>query len=425
MRHLLSDRVELPALARAWMLPTSALLALGLMTPLAAQQPDTLASIQQDTTAVAEEIATDSLVGAAVSLGDHEASLELHLSDGRTVQLELNDGIVYADGQSLGTYDEGSSLDRSWRALLDAAALASTTQLPVVLRDWEPPAVSGALGRRLDQRIEQARVGVGGRMSVAQTSAMPLEDSLEKLLHRIDELEDRERSGRHEYAEGRDARMDFVHDFGEGIAWFFATLVWFAVMFGIGAGFVFFGEGRLERVSHTVRDEPLRSWLIGIAAAFLAIPFFILVTLALAISILGIPLILAWGPLFPLMVGLAFVTGWLAVAYSLGERMVQRKLAARPRFENAGSTHYMAVGVALLLSPFLLAAMFQMTSFLEGIGALLFALALFGNVMISTMGFGAVLSRGASAWERRRDRRAAEKRALAERTAATPEDSNV
>ena len=404
------------------MLPSWALLALGLVSPLAAQELPTAEGLEDS---VGVEAATDSLVGAAVSVGSGDASLDLHLSDGRTVQLELAGGVVRADGESLGRYDEDGALERSWRSLLEGAAMASTTELPALLRQWEPPAGTGSLGDSLDRRLEEALAGVGGRMVLGQTADMPLEDSVDKLLARIESLEDRKEATWDHRSESRSAAGEFLHDVAEGLTFLFAALVWFAVMLGVGAAFIFFGEGRIERVAHTVRDEPLRSWLIGVAATFLAVPFYVLVTLALAISIIGVPLILGWAPLFPLIFVLAFIAGWVAVAYSVGERMVQRKLSARPRFENAGPMHYMGVGIALLLSPFVLAALFQMTSFLEPIGALLFGLGIFANVLLSAMGFGAVLSRGAGAWERRRDRRAAEKRALAERTAQTQENTNV
>ena len=418
MRRLLSDRLERPAVAGRARLLAAALIALGPAAPAGAQQeiPDTA-------TAPFTVEHRDSIVAASVNVGATEAALELGLSDGRTVQLELDDGIAYADGQSLGMYDEGGGLDRSWRNLLEEAAMASTAELPAVLRAWNPPATGGAVGRQLDERLEQALVGIGGVMVAPKTAARSPEDSIELLLAQIEELEER-----------REHDADFVHrsrgeDFGddvlEGFAGLIAALVWFGVLLGLGAALLFFAGGRLERVAATAREEPIRSGLVGLAGLFLAFPLWILVILALAISILGIPLILAWMPLFPLLVVLSLIVGWLAVAYVTGDGLVSRKLRERPRFADAGPTQRLALGIAVLLSPFVLAALFQMTSVLEWVAAILIVIGIVGNGLIAAVGFGAVMSHGRDALDRQRERRAARRRARLDAQTPAAEGTNV
>ena len=421
MRRTHSDRVERPAVARrGWLLFAGAVIALGMAAPLSAQDVD----VTVDTTVV--EV-TDSVVGAAVSVSDDDASLDLELSDGRTVRLQLLDGEVFVDSERLGSYDEGGTLDRSWRRLLEDAAMASTSELPVVLRDWEAPASSGDIGAQLDDRLDQALAGVGGRViGSSKTAVTSPEDSIDELLAQIEELEQRQ----HDFDDndfGRDDRNDFANDVVEGIAAFFATLVWIGVMLALGAAILFFAEGRLERVAATAREEPLRSGLIGLAGLFLSIPFYVLVMLALAISILGIPLIIAWAPLFPVLMVLAVMTGWLAVAYSAGDAMVSGKLQTRPLFTDAGRVKRLAVGIGLLLSPFLLASLFRMTSVLEWVGGLLFAIGIIGNMLVAAVGFGAVLVRSRDALDRQREKRAAARRAKLEQqpVIVTPENTNV
>lgn len=416
MRRSHFDRVERPAVARRMrLLFGGALLALGLAAPLAAQEDDAA-----EDGAVA---ATDSVVGAAVIVSDDEAALDLELSDGRTVQLRLEDGVVFADGERIGDYDEGGPLDRSWRELLEAAAMASTADLPVLLRDWDAPA-EGEIADMIDQRLELALTGVGGRViGGSKTLSMSAEDSIEELLERIDELEDH-RDWDHEEQSPAEA---YASDVLEGIAGFFATLVWIGVLLALGAAILFFAEGRLERVSQTVREEPLRSGLIGLAGAFLSIPFYVLVMLALLISVLGIPLIIAWAPLFPLFLVLSSMAGWLAVAFSAGDSMVSGKLQARPLFQSAGPVKRLFVGIALLLSPFLLASLFNMLPGLDWVGTLLFVIGIVGNMLVAAVGFGAVLVRTRDAMDRHRERRAAAKRARLEQQSVvvSPENTNV
>ena len=415
MRRLLSDRVERPAVAgRAWLL--AALFALGLAAPARAQQ-DTM-----DVTATA----SDSIVAASVSVGNDEASIELGLSNGSTVQLMLDNGTAYVNGETLGTYEENGGLERSWRTLLEQAAMASSAELPGVLRAWQPPATGGTVGRELDARIEQALAGVGGVMTgTGKTAAMSAEDSIEQLLARIDQLEDRDDWDRHEYVERSDTE-EFLHDLAEGFAGLVASLVWLGVLFGLGSAILFFGNGRLERLSQTVRDEPIRSGLIGLAGAFLSIPFYVLVIIALAISILGIPLLIAWAPLFPMLVFLAGIVGWIAVAYAAGDAMVKGKLSTKPSFQDAGPFKRMLLGAGLLLSPFFLAALFQMTSVLEWVAGLFFVIGVVMTMLAVAVGFGAVLGRGRDALDRQRERRAARRRArLEQQTVVTTEGTNV
>lgn len=418
------DRVARPVGTRlGFILLSLALAGLWPVTPLAAQQDTAQDAVQvQDTTAAADAV-TDSLVGAAVSVGSGQASLDLVLSDGRTVQLEMAGGHVRADGESLGRYDEGGDLERSWRDLLEQAAMVSTAELPALLRQWQPPSAAGALGARLDERIEQALAGVGGRMNVTTLAASPERDSIDKLVARVRDLERRELRT-HDADRGRWDIPDFLEDFLDGLGGLFATLVWFGVFFGIGAALVFFGDGRIERVADTVRNEPLRAALIGLAGAFLSMPFYILVMLALVISILGIPLVIAWAPLFPMLVALSFIVGWIAVAYSAGDTMVERKLKGRRMFTEPGSFHSLAAGIALLLLPFVLGAFFKMTSVFGWLGEMLMVLGILANILVSAIGFGAVLIRARAGMERHRERRAAEKRALAAQ-AATEEGSHV
>lgn len=424
MRRLLSDRVERPAVAGRARLLAAALFALGLAAPARAQDIE----VTTDTTTVAvAQAPTDSIVAASVSVGDTEASIELGLSNGQSVQLELDEGVVYVNGESLGTYDEGGGLERSWRSLLEEAAMATSAELPTVLRAWDPPVTGGAVGRQLDERLELALAGAGGVMAGAGGIGMSAEDSIEQLLARIEEIErNRDHDMDHDERE-YSAAEELMHDVAEGFAGLIAALVWLGVLFGLGAALLFFGNGRVERLSQTIRDEPIRSGLIGLAGAFLAIPFYVLVIIALAISVLGIPLLIAWAPLFPMLVVLAGIVGWIAVAYGAGDAMVSGKLSTRPAFQEAGPFKRMLLGAALLLSPFFLAALFQMTSVLEWVAGLFFVIGVVITMLSIAMGFGAVLVRGRDALDRQRERRAARRRARLEQetTVATEGTPNV
>jgi hypothetical protein len=177
-----------------------------------------------------------------------------------------------------------------------------------------------------------------------------------------------------------------------GIGGIFSTLMTYAIMVGLGFLAVFFGRKYLEGVADTARHATLRSGLVGLAGSFLVIPAYVLGLLALAVSIVGIPLLLVFAPLFPVAVLLAAVGGYLAVAHGAGEALAERRFSGTAWFSRANSYYYVITGVGLLLMFFLAAHVVSMAGpwlgFLEG-------LLKFVAVMLTwaafTVGFGAFL----------------------------------
>jgi hypothetical protein len=128
--------------------------------------------------------------------------------------------------------------------------------------------------------------------------------------------------------EYRDAGSDF--DFGSGILAPFRglfravggileTLVAVFILGVVGVGIVAFAPHNLDTVAEAARREPGRAAMVGTAGAFLLLPVYVLGMAALAISIVGIPALLAWIPLFPLAALAAAVFGYVAVARNVGE----------------------------------------------------------------------------------------------------------
>jgi hypothetical protein len=140
----------------------------------------------------------------------------------------------------------------------------------------------------------------------------------------------------------------------------------------------------------------VRSGLVGLAGSFLVLPAFILGALALAISIVGIPLLLVYLPIFPLAVVLAAVAGYLAVAHGAGEALAERRFRGTEWFTRANSYYYVVTGVGLLLVLFLAAHIVTMggpwLGFLRGLLKFLAVMVTWAAFMI---GFGAfLLTRG-------------------------------
>lgn len=368
----------------------AALALLGVAAPAIAQAPDA-------------DPPRRIIVATETSLSEGAAELTLELSDGSVVSYALDDGAVWVDGRRVSDFERGGDLERSWRALLQDLR-GSPESVGQRLRDWEP---AGEGGDVLDQALEdlltgEADVSVRRTLTPAPAPAIPQGDSMDRLQSRIrelertiDELEDRRAHIEVVSSRGRGGSRMF-HNLWEGISGVFSTLMVYGILFALGAAVVFFGGRKyLEGVADTARHATLRSGLVGFAASFLVVPAFIVGALVLAVSIVGIPALLVWLPLFPVAVVLGAVYGYLSVAHAAGEALAERRFYGSEWFKRANSYYYLMTGLGVLLVLFIAASVFHMAGFLGFLEGLLVFLGVALTWGVFTIGFGAVLiSRG-------------------------------
>src|SRR5690606_1499598 len=128
----------------------------------------------------------------------------------------------------------------------------------------------------------------------------------------------------------------------------------------------------------------------------LLVPGFILGALALAISVVGIPALVLWVPLFPAAAGAALVFGYLGVAHAAGESLAERRFNGGEWFKRANSYYYVLTGVALLVALFAASFVFEIAGpWLDFIRGILLFLAIVLTVAVAAIGLGAVMvSRG-------------------------------
>lgn len=378
------------------------------------------------------------------------AELKLELRGGRTLDLALDAaGNVRMNGERIGHYDRGDALYSSWRALLSKAMEVPDDKLAALLMDWQPP--QNSVAERLDRELESvlqaapaktapaeaapaaahapaaantpadanapaAQAGAAGKLQDARSG----EDSIRLLNERLRALEgaiedvdpsidishgvDPEQLRAQIQREIRDklraelraqvnpvSRSPFRHIW-RGLSGIFSTLIVYAILVGLGFLGVFFGRKYLEGISDTARQSTLRSLLVGVAGSFLVLPAWILGMIALAISIVGIPLLLVWVPLFPVAVCLALVVGYLAVAHAGGEALAERRFDGGDWFKRANSYYYVVTGVGLLLVLYLAAHIVGMAGpWLDFLRGLLTFFAVVVTWAAFSIGFGAVL----------------------------------
>jgi hypothetical protein len=383
------------------------------------------------TTAHAQQDPGSEVVSSEIAMSRDAAELRLELRDGRRVSLRLaEDGSVRLDDARIGTYERRGDLDRSWRDLLQRAMDAPTSELSALLAAWEPPPAAGQAGEQLGRELSAVAVPTPPQAPDAPADAT---DTIQRLNERIRELErvlldpaalgdldlaeadlpalqelrrtlerDLRRELRQEVraelrreARQQERRSPFRH-ITRGITGVFSTLMAYAVLVGLGFLAVFFARGHLETIADTARYSTLRAGLVGIAGSFLILPAFILGALALAVSIVGIPLLIVYLPLFPLAVVLAAVAGYLAVAHGAGEALAERRFRGTEWFDRANSYYYVVTGVGLLLVLFIAAHIVTMAGpWLGFIQGLLKFVAIMVTWVAFMVGFGAfLLSRG-------------------------------
>lgn len=102
-----------------------------------------------------------------------------------------------------------------------------------------------------------------------------------------------------------------------------ATMVRVALLVLLGLLLVAFARRPLDRIAARTATAPVRAGLIGLLGQILFLPVLILTVVVLAVSIVGIPL-LALVPFAVLLVMLAMLVGFVAVATRIGGRLTAR-----------------------------------------------------------------------------------------------------
>jgi hypothetical protein len=97
------------------------------------------------------------------------------------------------------------------------------------------------------------------------------------------------------------------------------------VLFGLLAFLVFLiARSPVERIERAAAVEPWKAGLVGIFTQLLFVPVFVLTIIILAMSIVGIPLLLFVPPLAILALIAALIVGFTGVAYRVGRTAQER-----------------------------------------------------------------------------------------------------
>lgn len=329
------------------------------------------------------------VVSTEVNISRDEAVLQLEFSDGRDVEFAIREGRMFADGRDLGAVPQHGPAERSWRSLLNQAVDVPASNLPAVIRQWAAPSPDGALKDAMLAALSGAGVAMNAPVSQATADSLAkLQNSLDSMRHQLEEVEQQRAAAREERGWGGP-----FHSLWRGLIGLTWTLIMYAILFLIGIGVVFFGgRAHLEAVSDTARHQMGRSFVVGLAGSFLVIPAYILGAIALAISIVGIPVLLVWIPLFPAAVIVALLLGYLGTAHGAGEALAERRFYGGDWFRRGNSYYFLMTGLGLLLGLFAAGHVVEMAGrWLAFIHGLLVFMGVVATWFAFTVGLGAVL----------------------------------
>jgi hypothetical protein len=153
-------------------------------------------------------------------------------------------------------------------------------------------------------------------------------------------------------------------------------------------------RGAVEGSAQRVTDDPVKTTLVGLVAWVLFVPLVVLTAIVLAISLIGIPLLVLL-PFAVAAVLLMAVVGFSGTAYAVGQW-------ARRRFGIATTSGFadICLGILIILLPLLLGRVVALGGWaLSPVVFLLVATGLAVEFLAWASGFGAVLTNTFSRWQ--------------------------
>ena len=162
----------------------------------------------------------------------------------------------------------------------------------------------------------------------------------------------------------------------------------FLTLAALGFGLVVFGRPNLEVVSDTVSHSFGRAFVTGLLGQILVVPTFGMLIVGLVLSVAGILLLPFAVTVYALLVVVAALGGFLAVAHAMGETYTRRRMATGAFLGSPNSYRYLLVGLGALAALWLAWSVF---GWVPVAGDLIRAAAFLVTWLLATAGFGAAL----------------------------------
>jgi hypothetical protein len=357
-------------------------------------------------TAPAQEI-----VGHRAERSEDEATLVFELADGEALSITLADGWVWLDGAQVGRYRDGGAFEASWRAAVEQAAgqetaeaVESVRRLEVAeLHQFEIAGVAAIAAAMEDLGTDDVTVSTIvadtdlRRSNTEETVTAAIEEATavaEAVAGAVEGIAVETPAAPQPPAPTQryivtDDSPSLVGGWASGLLSLLATYLGLAFM---GLGFLFLAPRQLETVGDTVWHSFWRSFLAGLFAQPLLLPVFGMLMVGLALTVVGIVILPFAVAAFAVGLVLAVTGGYIALARTVGEIYLRRRMAQGEAVATWGSFRYIVYGLMGLLAIWLPAVALRPVP-VAGEVALIIAIAT--TWVLATAGFGAaILSRG-------------------------------
>jgi hypothetical protein len=355
------------------------------------------AAATSETRSIRVEGSNDSrLLGALLSQAGRLGFLEEALSGLDDVQIHVQEDV---------TVDEGETVEGALLVVGGDVSIAGVVTGDVVVVDGtleleETGEIQGDV-RLADARFDRAGGSLRGEIrdlseeeGTTVTNGRDVREMRDQIRSEIrDELRSELRNelrGRNDFSLGSGILNPFRGLF-RAIGGLLENVVTIFLLGLVGMGIIAFAPRNLDAVAETARRAPGRAATVGLAGTFLLLPVYVLGMVALAISIVGIPVLIAWIPLFPLAAVAAGILGYVAVARNVGEWLSDSGYRYTDWIRRSNAV-YTVFGGLLGLGLFFLVAealhVVPFSGFFRGIFAFAGFVVTFAAVMV---GFGSVL----------------------------------
>ncbi len=339
---------------------------------------------------LAQDLSRSLVVAHSSIISERGASLTFELANGDEVKVSLVGGEIRLNDDEIGEYTRGGDLEVAWQTLVSEAGRLDPAEMLGAVQGWQ---VSG-LGREAGQGLSLIRepfatltapvvapiapIAPFGRPAIPIPAVRAVEapEPPTRIVMRVPAVNEER------------AATSIIGAVGSNIATLLAT---FIALGALGFGLVFFAPQQLEVVADTVRQSFWRSFFAGLFAQPLILPAYGLLLLGLVLTIVGILLVPFAAIALALITVLALVSGYLAVARSMGEVYLRRKMAQGQPVGGWLSYRYVLYGLAMVLALWVPAALL---SWVPIAGTITVVSAATLTWMILTAGLGAtILSR--------------------------------
>jgi len=360
------------------------------------------AHAQEAPAAPATEVVDHSTVRSADG-----ATLVLELASGDDLVITLSDGHILINSIAVGRYEKGGAFETAWRETLaelegegTGEMLAGVQHLEVNrLQQYELEGIAAYAEALAELRpageaaaeevtLDNLDATIAAAVSAAEAAAAAATAEAIRSSGGVTVVTAPDAAPRGVGVSPVQVGVggaSLVGGIASGLLSLLATFVGLAFM---GLGFIFFAPRQLETVADTAWHSFWRSFLAGLFAQPLIVPAFGVMVVGLALTVIGVVVIPFAAVAFAAALVLAVIGGYVAMARTIGEIYLRRKMARGEAIRTWGTFRYIVYGLAGLLAIWAPAIVLGRVPIAGDIATVVAALTTY---VIGTAGFGATI----------------------------------